>query len=233
MADNQKRTREQLIQEWIIEDRLDTNIAIPAKVLEFHETSQTVKVEVQIKRQLKDGKILSAVKLDEVPVQILNAGGFQITLPISPGDGCLLVFSQRDITNWQKGDGEMASEPASYRLNDISDAIAIVGINPESKAVENYNTEDLEIRNADQSSTIRLKADGTIEMTSQSFSINGEVEVNGKLTVNDDIDCTGTVTASTDVVGGGVSLVNHQHTAGTYIANLSNGTVSGLSGNPQ
>lgn len=60
-----------------------------------------------------------------------------------------------------------------------------------------------------QGSKILLRADGSIALTPAS----GEVEITGDLTVS------GTVTATTDVVGGGKSLKTHTHSvAGTVAA---------------
>lgn len=50
-------------------------------------------------------------------------------------------------------------------------------------------------------SMVHLKADGTIEITPSG----------GEITIDGDVNVTGTLTATTDVVGGGISLKNHTH----------------------
>lgn len=58
-----------------------------------------------------------------------------------------------------------------------------------------------------------LPGGGTAEISADGgTTVNGPVTINGKLTVNDDVASTGTVTATTDVVGGGKSLKGHKHT---------------------
>ena len=58
-----------------------------------------------------------------------------------------------------------------------------------------------------------LPSGGTAEITADGgVTINGPLTVNGDTTHNGDVDVTGTVTADTDVLGGGKSLKNHKHT---------------------
>lgn len=44
-------------------------------------------------------------------------------------------------------------------------------------------------------------------------TIEGDVQINGRLSVSGDASVTGTATATKDVVGGGISLKDHKHTA--------------------
>lgn len=46
--------------------------------------------------------------------------------PIKQGDGCLIIFLDTDFTAWLNGGETLA--PATPRLHDLNDAIAIVGI---------------------------------------------------------------------------------------------------------
>lgn len=82
--------------------------------------------------------------------------------------------------------------------------------------------------------SIVLKASGEIEVTPKT----GEVlRIAGSLEVQGDIDSTGTVTGSTDVVGGGKSLKLHTHSATLTVAGTSpsgpvTGTATGSTGAP-
>lgn len=67
--------------------------------------------------------------------------------------------------------------------------------------------------------TATLAEGGEVEIFAKKVKITGDVEVDGK------IDCTKTVTATQDVVGGGKSLKTHPHTG------VQTGT--GTSGPPQ
>ena len=55
---------------------------------------------------------------------------------------------------------------------------------------------------------------GTAQVTaSGGITLNADVTVNGLLTVNGDAKVSGTVTADTDVLGAGISLKSHKHSA--------------------
>jgi len=45
------------------------------------------------------------------------------------------------------------------------------------------------------------------------LTINGPVTINGATTINDDLTVSGKATASADVIGGGISLKGHKHSA--------------------
>jgi len=67
-----------------------------------------------------------------------------------------------------------------------------------------------------------LPAGGRAEVTADGgvtihgpLTVNGETTINGKTTVNADAHVTGTATADTDVLGGGISLKNHKTTGVT------------------
>jgi len=68
--------------------------------------------------------------------------------------------------------------------------------------------------------SVYLKADGTIIVNSTktvNVTINGSAVMTvekGKVSITGDLDVSGTVTGSTDVVGGGKSLKSHVHTSG-------------------
>lgn len=75
--------------------------------------------------------------LSNVPVFVLQGGGASVTFPISAGDQCLLVFADYMIDNWWiSGDVSTSDFP---RQHDISDAIAIVGLNALPKVIQDYS----------------------------------------------------------------------------------------------
>jgi len=224
--DSEQTSLKELIESFVQDNRLDMNIAIPGVIKSFDGSKQTARVEVQIKKKLVDGTILKPATLSEVPVQQFTAGGFSITLPIRPEDGCLLIFAQRDITNWQKDGG--ASEPASDRSYDISDAIAIVGLNSEKKSIANYNPNMLEIRNSEQTATIQIASNGTINMKADAgLNIQADVNISGAVTAS------GEIHSDTDVTAESISLKGHDHTSGGTLIGYDGFIVQGNTGTPQ
>lgn len=86
----------------------------------------TVNVKPSLNRKLKDGSTESLPVIPNVPVWFPRGGGASITWPVKPGDGCLLVFSERSLDEWKGGGGEFT--PDDPRRNGLSDAIAFVGL---------------------------------------------------------------------------------------------------------
>lgn len=89
---------------------------------------QTVEVTLQIKRAAADGTSVRIPMLVDVPYFVLQGGGAYIDMPISPGDYCIVLFNDRDIDVWWSTAN--IADPATTRKHDLSDGIAIVGLNP-------------------------------------------------------------------------------------------------------
>ena len=66
--------------------------------------------------------------LKEVPLLVMQGGGKFIKFPVAIGDKCLLLFCDRDISRWHAR-GEERQRPPSRRNHNLSDAIAICGLN--------------------------------------------------------------------------------------------------------
>jgi hypothetical protein len=58
-------------------------------------------------------------------------------MPIAAGDQCLVLFSDRNIDSWFKTGGEAA--PFDARCHDISDGIALVGVNALPSTMQAYD----------------------------------------------------------------------------------------------
>lgn len=98
------------------------------KIVTFDSTKKTAQVQILFKRQLPDGTSVSNPLLVDVPVFTLQGGGGAIQFPILPGDQCLLIFSDRNIDAWYQNGQETV--PFTNRAHDLSDGIALIGVNP-------------------------------------------------------------------------------------------------------
>lgn len=98
------------------------------KIEKVTASEQTVEVTLQIKRAATDGTSTAIPLLVDVPYMVLQGGGAYIDMPITAGDYCIVLFNDRDIDTWWST-ANMA-DPASTRKHDLSDGIAIVGLNP-------------------------------------------------------------------------------------------------------
>ena len=100
------------------------------KVEKVTKAEQTVEVTLQIRRPAQDGTSAAIPLLVDVPYFVLQGGKSYIDMPIAVGDYCIVLFNDRDIDTWWST-ANMA-DPATTRKHDLSDGIAIVGINPKT-----------------------------------------------------------------------------------------------------
>lgn len=108
------------------------------KIEKVTPSEQTVEVTLQIKRPATDGTSSAIPLLVDVPYFVLQGGGAYIDMPITPGDYCIVLFNDRDIDTWWSTAN--FTDPATSRKHDLSDGIAIVGINPKTDVLEMAGT---------------------------------------------------------------------------------------------
>lgn len=105
-------------------------------VQSFNPTRKTIQAQILFKRVLNDGTIADYPVLVDCPVFTLQGGGGAIQFPIEAGDNCILLFSDRNIDAWfQNG---QAAAPFDARCHDLSDGIALVGLNALSSDLDAY-----------------------------------------------------------------------------------------------
>lgn len=112
--------------------------AIPCIVLAVVSDlkTQTVDVRPSIDVLWKDEVYTEHPQIMGVPVVFPASSTSGFTFPISVGDTVLCVFSQRGLDNFKMGNG-YPSSPTDYRRFDKRDAIAIPGLFPSKKAINN------------------------------------------------------------------------------------------------
>jgi len=116
-------------------------------IITFDPITATCTVAFNYKKTLKQRNatsentytdvIIDYPVLVRVPVIVLGGGGGYTTYPIFAGDTCLLMFCDRDIDLWLE-QGSTSSPPNSERLHDLSDAVALVGLNSVATPILNY-----------------------------------------------------------------------------------------------
>ena len=85
--------------------------ALPGTVEAFDPETRTVSVRPAVEQ---GGIPLPLIR--DAPVFFPGSRDSALTFPVSPGDGCLLVFADRDT-----------EDPAGGRRHSLSDAFAFVG----------------------------------------------------------------------------------------------------------
>lgn len=128
-------------------------------------------------------------EISNVPVAKFKYGAFSVDTPVKAGDNVLVLFCDGNIET------ELFQQSDDSR-HCASNAIVIAGL-------EGINSN----KPFDNKFVIRHN-------DVPKFSINSsgsEIEINANLKVVGNIECSDTVTASNDVIGGGISLKSHVH----------------------
>lgn len=176
--------------------------ALPAIVTKVTLSAMTIEVQPALQAVIEDetGKLtpVNLPLLVDVPIVFPSAGGFTITLPIAIGDEVLVIFSSRCIDAWWQSGGVQQAMEA--RMHDLSDGFAIPGPRSTPRKISGISSTALQMRNDAGTSYVEISADGKIKLVSAS-----EIDITGDLKV------TGTITATTDVKVGSVSLTSHVH----------------------
>lgn len=147
----------------------DLHTNLPGIVRSFDRTTQTVRVQLTIKRLWIDNDLgwLPLPELVDCPVQFMRYGNFVITGPVSEGDEGLVHFSERAIDNWWHAGG--VQEPSEYRLHDLSDGCFSPGYSSKGRVPANIADDALEIRTLDGATVIRV-TDSEIQMNGDASS---------------------------------------------------------------
>ena len=127
--------------------------ALPGRVVAFDAETQTATIQPLYKAKF-NGVATAMPELLEVPVVFPRGGGYAITFPIKPGDGVQLMFQSRNSDLWYNEGGEQ--EAFSARMHDLSDAVAIPGLEPSPRALEDVQDDRFEIRAEDPETRIEF-----------------------------------------------------------------------------
>ena len=113
------------------ETLLEINCCHVGKIESYNSLLNTATVSIGVKKKLKNGKELEYPTLEDCPVFMLYGGTASITMPISSGDGCLILFNDRCMDDWFLTGAVTA--PTDKRAHALSDGIVLVGIKPMTK----------------------------------------------------------------------------------------------------
>lgn len=100
------------------------------RIISYDATKNTASVQIGMKRQLPNNEIITYPPLEDCPVMFLTGGTSSISLPIEPGDTCIILFNDRDIDTWW-ATGE-SNVPPTPRAHSLSDGICLVGVRNQS-----------------------------------------------------------------------------------------------------
>lgn len=135
------------------------HVALPAKVVSFNASEQTVTIELMITQMAHDDSMLDLPPLVDCPVAMLSYGSFSITAAPQKGDEGLAHFAERCIDGWWLSGKK--SVPLDVRFNDLSDAFFAPFYKSKPNALTIYAGA---MNIGSTNSYIRLFDNGTIEV---------------------------------------------------------------------
>lgn len=185
--------------------------ALPGYIVDYDAASNTATVQPGIKgiASLQDGGQQSVAMpvLKSVPIVFPYGGGAYFTFPIAADDECLLVFASRSIDAWFQSGG-IQEQFCPSQMHSLSDGFAMVGPISKANALTGINTTRAQLRSRDGSTVVELDPNGQVV----NVKAPGGMTIDSPMvTFTGNIHSNQTVTADTDVVGGGKSLKNHTH----------------------
>lgn len=207
-------------------DRMsELNFCLPARI----ENIQNIKegrIDVKplfIPRYL-DNTYSELPVIKNVPIVLPSSNESGFVFSPKQGDTVLLLFTQCNIDNFKAGSVEPYSTVFD-RSFDINDAIALVGFSPfninpinTDKHNKDYELGDVSVFNnlgKENENKVNVKKDGTNSYTASTHNFDGEVTTNSLVTMNNDVNLTGTQTVNGDIVINGISLkqfiASHTH----------------------
>lgn len=138
--------------------------------------------------------------LKSCPCFVLCGGSSYLTMPITEGDECLVLFNDRELDQWYANGG--VQTPIGYRVHSSSDAFALVGIKSLQNSIADYlaNGVRLALNGEDRIDIIS----GLIASFATLFKQTGDMEITGNLTVdsNEEIKGNSTIDGDLHIKGG-------------------------------
>lgn len=124
--------------------------------------------------------------LIECPCIVIGGGGGYLSFPITAGDECLILFNDRDMSNWY-GTGSTSSPPPTGTLHSFSDAVILVGIRSVPNTLVDYDGESVTLNYLGK--TFKLNETGLIADVSPvpgAGAVTLEYTEDGQLTITNE-----------------------------------------------
>lgn len=168
-----------------------------------------VDVQPMVNQMTGDRKAVSHGTIYHLPYFRLQGGGNAVILDPQVGDIGMAGFCSRDISSVKKA--KAPANPGSFRTFDFADGLYIggmlngtptqyvqfssAGIKLHSPALINLDAPDVQIN----AQTVEINASTSATFTTPTLTVNGNVQTNG------------TIGATGNITGGGISLDTHVH----------------------
>jgi hypothetical protein len=137
----------------------NVHTSLPGIVKSYDPTTNKATIQPALNKKFMSGPMPMPI-LENVPIMFPGGVNFNITFPVKEGDYVLLIFIERSIDLWLSVGGQVT--PDDPRKFDLSDAVAIPGLQPFTGDFSERNNTDFVINFA--GSSITIKENGSIEI---------------------------------------------------------------------
>jgi phage baseplate assembly protein gpV len=172
----------------VLDDRIDYKLltvftSIPAIVTSVNYDENHVNAQPLIKTKFSDGSQLASPELFHVPIFILSAGqgSARVTLPVKVGDTVLVMFSQRDHTEFYGSNGKTQVDAASEVTHSMYPILALPGLFTKASA-KTLDSTNIIVENG--STKLTVAPSGNITADCPNLIVNGNLTVNGDVAAN-------------------------------------------------
>lgn len=141
----------------------DVHTCLPGIVKSYNPSTNKATIQPALNKAFFSGAMPMPI-LENVPLLFPGGSNFNMTFPVNSGDYVLLLFSERSIDLWLSVGGQVT--PNDPRKFDLSDAIAIPGLQPFTGNFSNNNGTDFVISFA--GSEIRINSSGAVQIKTNS-----------------------------------------------------------------
>lgn len=169
-----------------------------AECVSFDGDKNCVTVQPLLQTNI-DGQVSNIPPIAGVPVGFYQAGGFAVTHKPEKGDVCMLLISDRNISQWKLTGGII--DPKSPQHHNMNDAVAYFGLSAFPDAIDGIKG-GIDIRSKDGSNSLNV-ASGVATLTLGGAEIFTATSAGVAFSVP--------VTAP-QVTSGGIALTTHRHT---------------------
>jgi len=167
----------------------DFRVACPGIIQSFNSSKQTVTVQLALRERINIDGVTSWEEIPtllDVPVFMPRAGGYSLTMPITSGDECLVIFGDNCMDAWYQSGG--VQNQIDKRRHDLSDGYALIGVWSQPNVISGYSTSSAQLRNDAgtalvevSGTTINITTNGTTNISGGAVNISGTTTIQDKV----------------------------------------------------
>lgn len=134
------------------------------KVLDNNKVEVRPDLKIQFSESLESKPVIT-----DVPVIQLRSKTAGVSIPVTKGDSCLLLFSERSLDIWLNKGGEV--DPKDTRTHSLNDAVALIGLNSFSEFSSNFDPYPDSVTLRNKNTFIRLHPNGKIALGTETVEV--------------------------------------------------------------